>query len=103
MTNSDYITPHLMDNAMPSTKGTFSILSTGAIIGYPESSAVVKWLYNTTGSLGVTFPNGKTYIYRGVPFYEVTRLMTANSVGEFINKVIKPNYEFFVMTYQPTI
>ena len=95
-TNSDFITPHLMGIAMPSTKGHFSILPTGAIIGYPESEAVTTWHYLPSGTLAVYFTGyGKAYFYKNVPFAQVMRLMTTDSVGTFINKVIKPNYEFF--------
>lgn len=92
-TNSDLITPHSTNNPMPSTKGTYSILPNGSIIGYPDSSAVAFWCFTSRGTFSVRFRGtDRMYVYEGVHFSEVTRLMTADSVGEFINKVIKPNH-----------
>jgi hypothetical protein len=94
-TNSDFITPHIMNTEMPSSKGTFSILPSGTIIGYPDSTAVTMWHYLVTGTLVITYTGGSKYFYKKVPFTDVMRMLTANSLGEYINKVIKPNYEFW--------
>ena len=42
--------------------------------------------------LEVKFRNGRTYYYLDVPPAEYQRFMAADSVGAYLNEVIKPNY-----------
>lgn len=69
-------------------------MENGTIIGYPESSAITSWIYNADKLLSLTYTGGKMYHYKNVPFTVVTQMLTADSVGKFLNTVIKPNYEF---------
>ena len=43
--------------------------------------------------LKVRFRNGRTYYYLDVPRETYRRLMTAESLGKFINEEIKPKYK----------
>lgn len=78
----------------PIGNGTFSIWENGVLIGYPESSAVEWYMYDISNTLWVTYTGNKTYRYLEVPFFVIAQMLTANSVGKFINTVVKPNYQF---------
>lgn len=45
-----------------------------------------------TNELIVTFNNGKSYVYQGVPEELAVQLANAPSVGQMLNSEIKPNY-----------
>jgi hypothetical protein len=53
-------------------------------VGYDDRQQVLR----------VTYRNGGTYDYLDLPQEEFDRLMAAESRGEYMNKVIKPNYEW---------
>jgi hypothetical protein len=53
-----------------------------AAIGYDPGAQILR----------VTFHNGRTYEYLGVPPEENGRLMSAESRGTYLNQVIKPKY-----------
>jgi hypothetical protein len=59
-----------------------------------NSSAIVYWAYNTSNNeLRVQYKSSETYYtYYGVPFLTMFALMTADSLGAFIAKEIKPNF-----------
>jgi hypothetical protein len=60
-----------------------------------KSSAIEYWQYNVkTNALVVQYKgtNKEFYTYVGVPFSAVFALMSADSLGAFIAKEIKPNY-----------
>jgi hypothetical protein len=42
----------------------------------------------------VRFLGGDTYIYSGADQRTFEDLLTADSVGSYLNRVIKPNYEY---------
>jgi len=42
----------------------------------------------------VEFTNGSTYVYSGVDEQTFEELRDAASVGSFLNRVIKPNFEY---------
>lgn len=42
----------------------------------------------------VTFLNGSTYIYKGVPEHEFENLRTASSVGSYLNRNYKNIYPY---------
>jgi hypothetical protein len=46
--------------------------------------------YYTRGDLQVTYVGGKCYDYLNVDFDEFTQLMTAVSIGRYLNENIKP-------------
>jgi hypothetical protein len=97
-TNSEYRTPHITGIPTPSGKGTFSIMRDGTLVGYPESSAVEMWMLTPIGDMTIRYTNSKTvYLYEEVPMEVGLRLITAESVGEFVNKVIKPNYRVLAL------
>ena len=57
------------------------------------SSAIEHVAYDTdTRILRITFTNGGTYDYPDVPEEEYHRLVTAQSVGVYYNKSIRPLY-----------
>ena len=62
------------------------------------STAIEWWQYNVkTNKLVVQYKNSETfYNYYGVPFALVFALMTADSLGAFIAKEIKPHYSVVV-------
>lgn len=49
---------------------------------------------NMTGNLHVTFSNGKTGVYSGVPHDIATQVMNAPSVGGALHSMVKPKYKF---------
>lgn len=51
----------------------------------------VAWENET---LFVRFKNNKVYAYDGVPHSEYTALVTAPSVGKYLNSTIKGSYPF---------
>jgi hypothetical protein len=63
-------------------------------IATPESSNIdfVRYSY-VTEVLQVEYKGKKRYNYLGLPNDVVKDLRTSESVGSFVNKVIKPNYE----------
>lgn len=63
-------------------KHTPVISSNIASIGYDELSQTLE----------VTFDNGSTYAYSGVPKSEYEALMAASSHGKYLNSIIKPRF-----------
>lgn len=53
-----------------------------ASVGYDEPSKTLE----------VTFKNGSTYAYSGVPKSEHDALMAASSHGKYLNSNIKPRF-----------
>jgi hypothetical protein len=86
--------PHTHKTQLPAGNGKFSVLKNGALIIYPESSAIEMAQYQDE-TLSVTYTGGKTYYYREVPTTVVFHLLVTESFGKFINTHIKPNYEFW--------
>lgn len=59
-----------------------------------ESSAVATVGYDRDRELlRILYRNGKTYDYLNVPPEVHQELVTASSIGKYVNEVIKPNYE----------
>lgn len=59
------------------------------------SSVVAAIRYDeTTATLRVIFQSGSIYDYLKVPGKVYGEMKKASSKGEFLNKEIKPNYEF---------
>jgi hypothetical protein len=59
-----------------------------------ESSAIRAIGYDAvTRTLYVTFHDGDTYAYAGVPPHEHRALATADSIGAYFNTRIRPAYE----------
>ncbi|HYQ29729.1 MAG TPA: KTSC domain-containing protein [Polyangiaceae bacterium] len=59
-----------------------------------ESSSVRAVGYNAaTFELEVAFHSGRTYRYQQVPIAAYRLLLQAPSIGEFVNKQIKPRFE----------
>jgi len=59
-----------------------------------NSTAIQFWYYDlTTTKLVVQYKSSETfYHYEGVPFQVIFDLLLADSLGQFIAKVVKPNY-----------
>ena len=51
-------------------------------VGYDERRQLLK----------VRFRNGRTYFYVAVPAHVHRALLSAESMGKYLNEVIKPNY-----------
>lgn len=70
---------------------------------HPESSAVGSFSFPRFASLGpdldITYANGRTYRYRGVPRSTIEELIAVEevgkSVGGFINQHIKGKFDYF--------
>ena len=59
-----------------------------------DSSSVVSVGYSPTKYiLEIEFKNGRVYQYKQVPAATHRLLMQATSIGEFVNRVIKPRFE----------
>jgi hypothetical protein len=48
----------------------------------------------STSLLWVCFTSGKTYVYGGVSYEKFVGLLTAESVGQAVNEVVKPFHKF---------
>jgi hypothetical protein len=60
-----------------------------------DSSNVEAIGYDTdNAAIYVRFLSGDTYIYSGVDQGTFEELLNADSVGSYLNRVIKPNYEY---------
>lgn len=46
------------------------------------------------GAIYVRFLSGDTYVYAGADQGTFEELLNADSVGSYLNRVIKPNYEY---------
>jgi hypothetical protein len=46
------------------------------------------------GAIYVRFLSGDTYVYSGADQSTFEQLLNADSVGSYLNRVIKPNYEY---------
>ncbi|WP_370901253.1 KTSC domain-containing protein [Chryseobacterium gossypii] len=59
------------------------------------SSVVNHYLYNPeTEILRIIYQSGAVYDYLKVPFDIADKFGAARSKGQFLNKVIKPRFEF---------
>jgi len=59
------------------------------------SSVVAAIRYDANANtLRVIYVSGSVYDYKDVPVKVFKEMKTASSKGEFLNKHIKPNYEF---------
>ena len=59
------------------------------------SSVVAAIRYDASSStLRVVYVSGTVYDYKNVPEKVYNEMKKASSKGEFLNKEIKPNYEF---------
>jgi hypothetical protein len=59
-----------------------------------ESSSVRSIGYDrATFELEIEFHNGRAYRYQQVPIAAYRLLLQAPSIGEFVNKQIKPRFE----------
>ncbi|MEI9949926.1 MAG: KTSC domain-containing protein [Pseudomonadota bacterium] len=59
-----------------------------------DSSSVAMVGYDpATFELEVEFRNGRSYRYQQVPVAAYRLLLQAPSIGEFVNKQIKPRFE----------
>lgn len=60
-----------------------------------QSSVVAAIKYNAvTSTLRVIYVSGSVYDYKQVPEKVYKNMKTASSKGEFLNKQVKPKYDF---------
>ena len=60
-----------------------------------ESSSVASVGYDpATFELEIEYRNGRTYRYQRVPIAAYRLLLQAPSIGEYVNREIKPRFEF---------
>ena len=60
-----------------------------------ESTAVASLGYDASSStLEVEFTSGSVYRYFDVPEAEYRRLLAAESIGEYLNRQIRPKYRY---------
>ena len=60
----------------------------------PSSVVATIRYYAMISTLRVIYVSGSVYDYKQVPEKVYKEMRTASSKGEFLNKHIKPNYEF---------
>jgi hypothetical protein len=60
----------------------------------PVSSASVRTVGWSGGTLEIEFVSGDVYQYYEVPQPEFAALLAAESIGAHVNKHIKPHYKF---------
>lgn len=68
----------------------------GSILEFPvpSSNHVAKLAYDpTNGAFFITFKNGSTEAYEGVPFNVFAQMTRAASIGKFYHAVIKRHYK----------
>lgn len=58
-----------------------------------DSSNVLEVGWDKHRGMFVTFKSGSTYLYRDCPYQRAVACSRAPSVGQYIHKHIKPNYE----------
>ena len=60
-----------------------------------DSSSVTRVGYDeATSDLKIEYRSGWEYLYAGVPANVYEDLLSAKSVGKFVNAEIKPNYPY---------
>lgn len=75
--------------------GETAFVRDNRITSSPEdSTAIYWWMYDVdTKELWVRYQNSTTYyVYAGVPFFTVFAMLSADSLGAFVAKEIKPNF-----------
>jgi hypothetical protein len=76
-------------------KGHLYLWNTGRISCLVKESTSIKYWAWENNSLVVEFVQNpeKSYRYVGVPYSVIVDLLNADSVGSFVARQIKPNYE----------
>ena len=77
------------------SNGEQALVSRLTIWSQPENStAIAEWEYDPKReTLTVIYKNGETrYTYEGVPMKMVFLMMSADSLGSFVAREIKPKY-----------
>jgi hypothetical protein len=81
--------------AYSNNEHAFFIIEGAYLASSPKNSSAVQfWSYDiANGTLTVQYKSSPTfYRYESVPFQVIFDLMLADSLGQFIAKVVKPNY-----------
>jgi hypothetical protein len=60
----------------------------------PVNSSSVRTVGWSDGTLEIEYVSGDVYQYYDVPQPEFAALLAAESIGAYVNKHIKPHYEF---------
>lgn len=80
--------------------GETNLLNKEKLMPMPEMHSVSSSNISLVGydaeneTVYVTFVNGTTYSYSGVPEHEYENLKTASSVGSYLNRYFKNVYSF---------
>ena len=77
------------------TNGECAIIGEDYIMSFPENStAIAEWTYRPAKqTLSVIYKKGDTrYTYEAVPMSVIFAMLTADSLGAFIAREVKPNY-----------
>jgi hypothetical protein len=75
--------------------GECAIVGKSYIMSFPENStAIAEWTYRPAKqTLSVIYKKGDTrYTYEAVPMSVIFAMLTADSLGAFIAREVKPNY-----------
>ena len=76
--------------------GSVTITPAGDFVCYnPKSEAITMWVYQGLHNALAVIWGEKMYTYRDVEFSKIYSMMSADSLGKFINEEIKPNHTFF--------
>jgi hypothetical protein len=80
--------------AIQTPTGEVGVTKTGSLVcAEPVSDIITEWVYLAEKNiLSVTWGD-KPYFYYEVPFSTVHAMMTAKSLGKFLNAEVKPNYK----------
>lgn len=76
--------------------GEIAMATATAISSCPKySEAIAYWDYNVADKMLVVryMSSSRFYYYKEVPYTVIFGLLTADSIGAYIAKEIKPNYE----------
>jgi hypothetical protein len=79
-----------------SDKGVVFLYADGTIsCDVTKSTSINYWTWSANNVLSVNFVQTpeKYYHYKGVPYSTVVGLLMTKSVGSFVAREIKPNYE----------
>jgi|688.fasta_scaffold94094_3 hypothetical protein len=76
--------------------GSVTVTSTGDFVCYnAKSEAITTWVYQGLHNALAVVWGDKMYTYLDVEFSEIHAMMSADSLGKFINEEIKPKHKFF--------
>jgi hypothetical protein len=83
-----------MSVAIQTKTGRVGVTKTGSFVcSNPVSEIITSWVYLANKRVLAVTWGDKNYHYYEVPFSTVHAMMSAESLGKFLNAEVKPNYK----------